>query len=77
MQTPRISFISSSGNTLTFEDWSHTAVISGFERTQSVGGTASATLHCGGNSMRLAGCGDTGGDGALPVTFSLSTITAL
>ncbi len=76
MSMPRVSFISGT-DALDFEDWSHSALISGFTRSGAVGAQAGATLHCGGTSLRFAGCGDDGRPATTAVTFTLDTVTPL
>jgi hypothetical protein len=54
----KVSYVTSSGGTLTFEDYNQAALISGFTRQSTAGQTTTATIGCSA-SFNLAGCGTT------------------
>jgi len=55
---PKVSYVESSSGTVTFEDYSQAAILSGFTRKSTAGETTTATLSCA-TTFNLAGCGTT------------------
>jgi hypothetical protein len=73
-QAPRVASSTAAGAGLDLADWSQAPILSGFVRS---GNTATATLHCGGNSLRLAGCGEDGTAGSMELSFTLLATGAM
>jgi len=78
-QAPKIAFVATAGDeTLTFKDWSHRHILSGFTRQGNVGTLIQAWLSCGETGFRFAGCGDDAQSATgLAVHFTLESIRSL